>query len=132
MIVEDATLEDPIAKTIPWSLLRACDDPKSLWIIAKTEIDKNSEMLLDYGTDSYWNRFDNDVEHTTETADGHGMCCPAENSASGAVDAACGGYQCIINRPPPCWWQPDRRYISVSDLDSQATKKGKYHSKRER
>ena len=80
--------------TIPWSLLPVWFlDKQGLWIIAKTQIRTNTELLLNYGSESYWDELHEKVEYGTTTEEGKKveMCCLQEL-------AGCECYQCRINR----------------------------------
>ena len=83
-----------ILMTIPWSLLPLWFlDKQDLWIIAKTKIRTNTELLLNYGPESYWKELKENVKYGTTTEEGEKveMCCSQEL-------AGCECYQCRINR----------------------------------
>ena len=92
--LKDDGVDDEYMMTIPWSLLPVWFlDKQGLWIIAKTKIRTNTELLLNYGPESYWEELKENVKYGTTTEEGEKveMCCSQEL-------AGCECYQCRINR----------------------------------
>ena len=95
----DNDLDIPVMMTIPCSLLEFWfSDKEGLWIVAKTNINPNTELMLDYGRKSYWKNLDARVQYDTRTATVDGtvgdvvqMCCSQRRN--------CMCYQCRINHP---------------------------------